>query len=577
MKGVYSRIERGIQSRYSYRRVVVAATTFFVGAVWVVFIAAIILSCQQAGKADRLDRIERSREGHRLLAAGVESERRALALALAGDAADAAAAFDAGREGARAGLEAAASGAEGPAAGELLARLEEAYLSYEDYLAGQARDSGILKGPDDVSAVLLEEASLAARLAEAEEACLAELSAEALSATGSLRAVFRAIRAVSVVILVLAGVLGVAFALLMYRWVTRPLGIIAEQVGRIAAGDGDLTQRVEVLGEGALGGLAESINLMIGALRGSIAEIGRIAGTLSSSAGQVASVVQEMNASSQEVSSTVAHIAKGSEEQARRVLDTAQAMETMSGSIQEVAAKADLSNAASLEAIGIAERGVEAAVETAGAIEAINGAARTVLDTSEGLEARFMQIGIIVEVITSVADQTNLLALNAAIEAARAGEHGRGFAVVADEVRKLAEDSRKAAEQIARLIGEIQGEVGRMTDSIDRSVAEVAKGTEVVERAGAALREITVSVSRTSQYAEEIAATTRAQVENSDQVLRAITEIASIADEVAASSEESAAAVEEQAASMQQIDTAAQELAEVAGRLNKVVGGFRVS
>ena len=91
MKGVYSRIERGIQSRYSYRRVVVAATTFFVGAVWVVFIAAIILSCQQAGKADRLDRIERSREGHRLLAAGVESERRALALALAGDAADAAA------------------------------------------------------------------------------------------------------------------------------------------------------------------------------------------------------------------------------------------------------------------------------------------------------------------------------------------------------------------------------------------------------------------------------------------------------------------------------------------------------
>ena len=267
---------------------------------------------------------------------------------------------------------------------------------------------------------------------------------------------------------------------------TRPINLITDQVGKIAAGDGDLTQQVVWENRGVLGGLADSINLMIRALRGSIAEIGKIAGALSINAEQMASVVQQMNASSQEVSSTVSHIAKGSEDQARRVLETSHAMENMSGTVQEIAGKAELSNAASMEAIEIASRGVEAALETANAIEAINSAAQVVMDTSEGLEARFMQISIIVDVITSVADQTNLLALNAAIEAAR----GESTAAVSrwwrTEVRKLAEDSRQAAVQISHLIGEIQGEVTRMTDNINRSVKEVAKGTEVVERTGTA-------------------------------------------------------------------------------------------
>lgn len=383
-------------------------------------------------------------------------------------------------------------------------------------------------------------------------------------------------RTVAIVVLLLGIILAALAAVLFFRWVSGTTREMTWQVQQVAAGDGDLTRQIEVRDRQVFGSLADSINVMISALRGSLAEIGKIAGELSNSAVQMSAVIQQMNASSQDISSTIAHIAMGGEEQARRVLDTSHTMELMSSSMQGMAEKADLSNQAATEAIEIAEKGAEAAVETANAMEIIRTAAESVVDASTGLEERFMQIGIIVDVITSVADQTNLLALNAAIEAARAGEQGRGFAVVAEEVRSLAENSRKSAEQISNLIREIQTGVNRMRGSIDSAIDQVKGGTEVVEKAGRALQEIAISIQNTSQFAYEIAETTRQQAAGNEEALKAITEIASIADETAASSEEASATVEEQTASMQEMTAAAAELAAMAEKLNQLVSGFRV-
>jgi len=380
----------------------------------------------------------------------------------------------------------------------------------------------------------------------------------------------------AIILLILEGVLAAVAIALFFRWLSGSMHEMTWQVQQVAAGDGDLTRQIMVSDRHTFGSLADSINVMISALRGSIAEIGKIAGELNNSAEQMSAVIQQMNASSQDISSTISHIAKGGEEQARRVLDTSHTMEMMSSSMQEMADKADLSNQAAMDAIETAQRGAEAAVDTASAMDVIRGAAETVVEASTGLEERFMQIGIIVDVITSVADQTNLLALNAAIEAARAGEQGRGFAVVAEEVRSLAENSRKSAEQISNLIREIQAGVNKMRGSIDSAIDQVKGGTEVVEKAGRALQEIAVSIQSTSRYASEIADTTREQVMGNEDALKAITEIASIADETAASSEEASATVEEQTASMQEMAAAAAELAAMAEKMNQLVGGFRV-
>jgi len=181
-----------------------------------------------------------------------------------------------------------------------------------------------------------------------------------------------------------------------------------------------------------------------------------------------------------------------------------------------------------------------------------------------------------VDVITSIADQTNLLSLNAAIEAARAGEYGRGFSVVADEVRKLAEGSGRAAEKIGELIAQVQAETAKAVRYMEAGSHEVARGAAVADRNGATFRQISASVTRTATLAEEIAAAMAAQAQRTLEVDRAMHDIAAVVEENAASAEETAAAAEEQTACMQEVSSSAQELAEMARRLDESVHRFHL-
>jgi len=343
------------------------------------------------------------------------------------------------------------------------------------------------------------------------------------------------------------------------------------------AGEGDLTVRGSAQHDDEIALLVTECNGLIASLAGIAGHVRQSADSVFSAATQLSAASQEINASSMEISSSVQQIAHGAELQSRKVEETSAAMESISETIGAVAARAEEASRTSDEASKVAVRGEEATHEAIAKMDEVRDAIVTLAGSVETLGQRSQEIGAIVDVITSIADQTNLLSLNAAIEAARAGESGRGFSVVAEEVRKLAEGSGKAAEQIGDLIKDVQAETAKALKYMEIGTEEVRAGAEVVGRSGDALREITEAAIRTAKVAQEIAAATSEQAHRTAEVDRAMHDIAAVVEENAASAEQTAAATQEQTACMQEVSSSAQDLADMAQRLEESVRQFKVN
>jgi methyl-accepting chemotaxis protein len=277
-------------------------------------------------------------------------------------------------------------------------------------------------------------------------------------------------------------------------------------------------------------------------------------------------------------------------EQARNTERMAGALGEMVRSIDEVADRAAGISAASEHAAAVARNGSQVIQQAVGSMERIRQTVRGSARQIEEMRALSERIGGINEVITDMASQTNLLALNAAIEAARAGEHGRGFAVVADEVRVLANRSGESAREAADLIRAIQEATARAVATMRDGTAAVEEGSALASDAGAALHEIVSVVDRAMSDVGAISAAAREIAGGSRETLRAVGLAAALGegrdgrtlrDAVAASqsnaaaAEEAAAAVEEINASMQEMSASAEELAQIARGLQDEVARFR--
>ena len=242
--------------------------------------------------------------------------------------------------------------------------------------------------------------------------------------------------------------------------------------------DGDLTTKVEEK-DGFLPVIARPINKMTSSMKKILLQMKESIDNMRMLSENLSASTQQINASAEEISSTVQQIARGVEQQAERTVETSRIMENMSDSIQTVAQKSeDVLNVAN-EAKDASEKGMEAVKQTIVKIDDIVQVTSKAKDSIEELKRYSEKIEEVVNIITEIADETNLLALNANIEAARAGEAGRGFAVVAEEVRKLAEGSGDAAKEIAGLVEDIHERTAQVVVDIMTGVRE----TEEIGRA----------------------------------------------------------------------------------------------
>ncbi len=311
---------------------------------------------------------------------------------------------------------------------------------------------------------------------------------------------------------------------------------------------GDLTGRVAGNYKGDLKLIKDSINEVAESLSSAISGVSEAVSATASSANQISSSSEEMAAGSQEQSAQTTEIALAIEEMTRTIMQNTKSASHAAETSKNAGEKA--------------KKGGEVVNETIKGMERISSVVEKSAQTVFTLGKNSDKIGEIIQVIDDIADQTNLLALNAAIEAARAGEQGRGFAVVADEVRKLAERTTKATKEIAGMIKEIQKDTTNAVASMEEGTREVEKGKRLANEAGAVLQQIIDGAVEVSNTAIQVAAASEEQSSSSEQISKNIEGINNVTRETSAG--------------IQQIARAAEDLSRLTVNLQEMVSRFKI-
>jgi methyl-accepting chemotaxis protein len=381
---------------------------------------------------------------------------------------------------------------------------------------------------------------------------------------------------INLILAVFGTLLGIIIALFMAKRITAPIIQVSERMQLMAEGDlsqTDLTSK----SKNELGQLVSSVNQLVFKLRGLLGQVEESTSQVSAASEELSASSEQSTRAAEQVSAMAQSAAAGASNQLASSEDVLASMQQLSAGLNQVSQNGREMNGLTQQALHATTNGSQ---KVSMVVEQMNQIQTSVAETSKRISKLgnlSNEISSILELITSISDQTNLLALNAAIEAARAGEHGKGFAVVADEVRKLAEGSRKSAQQITKMIYEVQKETGQAVSSMQDGQERVEIGIQYTKDVSEAFISIQQLNEKVSNTVMEVAAAIEQMTNVSGQVLSSVTEVSEIAKESARFSEESSAANEEQLATMEEVTASASSLALLAEELNRNLSKFKIN
>lgn len=354
----------------------------------------------------------------------------------------------------------------------------------------------------------------------------------------------------------------------------KPLKKVVNVANQVANGeliDVDLETSKDEIGK-----LSESIRTMVANLQHIILNIRNTSNHVSSAANQLTVHAGETYNSSTNIALDMNQITQNAEASMTMTEETAAAMEETASGIQQIADSANVAAESSISASQASERGNEVVQQVIAQMELINDSVEQIGTTINGLHINTKKISEIVSLITAIADQTNLLALNAAIEAARAGEHGKGFAVVADEVRRLAEQSSQSATEIYNLISSIQSDSNASITVMEKGKEDVKVGMAFTNEVGEIFKEILTSSEEVASQIREISAASQQISASSEEVAASVNNIKQSAEQSAEFSSNVSKSTQEQLSTMQEVKDASSSLGKTAEELQGLVAKFKL-
>lgn len=422
---------------------------------------------------------------------------------------------------------------------------------------------------------LTDATSLVTKVRTGYEAMAAERAAAIEQAGNDMVSSSSDNKIIGVIVSIMVTIFGVVIALVTARRISTPVSLVAKRMEELA--HGDLSQELMTIERNdEIGALVVAANDMNTKLQATIHSIYNVSNTVAASSEELAQSSNEVKSGVEQVAHTMQELAAGTETQASTASDLTETMRVFTENIQEITNEGTALKTYSDNVEQLTESGKSLMSSSTNQMAMINDIMLDSVKKVEDLNTQSDEISKLVSVIDDISNQTNLLALNAAIEAARAGEHGKGFAVVADEVRKLAEQVQSSVAEISTIVNRIQSDTGNVTKTLQDGYQEVKKGTLQISETGTTFNSISDAVVGMIASIDTISSNLTTVLARTEGIGASIDDIASISQESAAGIEQTTATTQQSASTLEEVVHSANNLAGLAQQLNNEMQQFKL-